>query len=100
VFRVAICDDEQVICSQIENTILNFAEENNEKIDTQVFYSGEELIKFLEVGQSFDLIFLDIELKMINGIEVGRKIREEMDNQILQIIYISARTLITERYST
>ncbi len=90
-FRVAICDDEQVICSQIENTILNFAEENNEKIDTQVFYSGEELIKFLEVGQSFDLIFLDIELKMINGIEVGRKIREEMDNQILQIVYISGK---------
>jgi len=42
-FRIAICDDEQVICSQIENIILNYAAENNEKIDTQVFYSGEEL---------------------------------------------------------
>lgn len=90
-FRIAICDDEQVICSQIENIITNFAAENNEKIDTQVFYSGEELSRFLEVGQSFDLIFLDIELKLINGIEVGKKIREELDNQILQIVYISGK---------
>jgi len=91
VFRIAICDDEQVICSQIENIILNYAAENNEKIETQVFYSGEELNKYLESGQNFDLIFLDIELKLINGIEVGKKIREELDNQILQIVYISGK---------
>lgn len=90
-FRIAVCDDEQVICSQIENIIVKFAAANNEKIDTQVFYSGEELCRFLEMGQSFDLIFLDIELKLINGIEVGKKIREELDNQILQIVYISGK---------
>lgn len=90
-FRIAICDDEQVICSQIENFIVKYAAESNEKIDTQVFYSGEELIKFLEMGQDFDLIFLDIELKLINGVEVGRKIREEMDNQIVQIVYVSGK---------
>lgn len=90
-FKVAVCDDEQVICSQIENIILNYAADHNEKIDTQVFYSGEELCRFLEMGQSFDLIFLDIELKLISGIEVGKKIREEMDNQVLQIVYISGK---------
>ncbi len=88
-FRIAICDDEQLICSQIENCILKYASENNEKIDTQVFYSGEEMCKFLGMGQEFDLIFLDIKMKMINGIEVGRKIREDMDNQITQIVYVS-----------
>jgi len=91
VFRIAICDDEQVICSQIENFILNYAAVSNEKIDTQVFYSGEELIRFLEMGQNFDLIFLDIELMLISGIEVGKKIREEMDNQTLQIVYVSGK---------
>lgn len=91
VFQIAICDDELVICSQIENIILDYAEENNEKIETQVFYSGEELCKFLERGQTFDLVFLDIEMKMINGIEVGRKIREELDNQTMQIVYISGK---------
>lgn len=90
-FRVAVCDDEQVICSQIENILVKYAAESNEKIDTQVFYSGEDLCRFLEMGQAFDLIFLDIEMDLINGIEVGKKIRDEMDNQISQIVYISGK---------
>lgn len=88
-FRIAICDDEEVICAQIENIILDYALTHKEKIDIQVFYSGEELCKFLEMGQGFDLLFLDIMMKMLNGIEVGRKIREEMDNQFLQIVYVT-----------
>lgn len=90
-FRIAICDDEQVICSQIENYILDYAAEYNEKIETQVFYSGEELERFLTCGESFDLIFLDIEMNMKNGIEIGRYIREDMDNQTVQIVYISGK---------
>ena len=90
-FKVAICDDEPLICSQIENIILDYADENSEKIETQVFYRGEELCKFLDCGESFDLFFLDIELKMINGIEIGKKIREEMDNQTVQIVYTSEK---------
>ncbi|MEL7655907.1 MAG: LytTR family DNA-binding domain-containing protein, partial [Bacillota bacterium] len=89
--RVAICDDEPVICSQIENYILDYASKSNERIETQVFYSGEELEKFLRSSESFDLIFLDIEMKMIDGIELGRKIREEFDDQIVQIVYVSGK---------
>lgn len=90
-FRIAICDDEQVICSQIENDILNYAVEYNEKIEIQVFYSGEELERFLRSGENFDLIFLDIEMYLLNGIELGKMIREELDNQTMQIVYISGK---------
>jgi len=40
---------------------------------------------------SFDLIFLDIELKLMSGIEAGRIIRKEMDNQTILIVYISGK---------
>ena len=90
-FRIAICDDEQVICSQIENYILDYGMEYNEKLETQVFYSGEELERFLTCGENFDLIFLDIEMNMKNGIEVGQYIRKDMDNQTVQIVYISGK---------
>jgi DNA-binding LytR/AlgR family response regulator len=90
-FRIAICDDESAVCSQIETILLNYSAANNLAIEVQVFYSGEELCKFLKSGESFDLLFLDIELKLINGIEVGRKIREDLDNQLMQIVYISGK---------
>lgn len=90
-FQIAICDDEQVICSQIEKIISNYFKATPQKIKVEIFYSGERLCEFIKHEHSFDLIFLDIELNQINGIDVGRKIREEMDNQVLQIVYISGK---------
>lgn len=90
-FRVAICDDEQSMCSRIERIILDYQKVNGEKIDISIFLTGEELCKYIKEGQAFDLIFLDIELNEINGIEVGRIIREEIKDEITQIVYISAK---------
>lgn len=90
-FRVAICDDEQTVCSRIEKIILDYQKISAEKIDILVFLSGQELCKYIKEGQAFDLIFLDIELGKINGIEVGRIIREEVKDDITQIVYISAK---------
>lgn len=88
-FRIAICDDDEVICTQIENIILNSKEKNSVELETEVFYSGEELLRFIEKEHSFDLIFLDIELRVMNGVEVGRKLREELKDEYIQIIYVS-----------
>ena len=49
------------------------------------------LIYFI-VENLYDLIFLDIELGgNINGVEVGHIIRDEMDDYITQIVYISSK---------
>lgn len=90
-FRVAICDDEHAICSQIESIILSLQEDIFDKFDIEVFYSGEDLFRFILNEHKFDVIFLDIELKQMNGVEVGRRIREEMLDEVTQIIYISAK---------
>lgn len=88
-YNVAVCDDEEVLCNQFEQILSSYITEK--KINLEVFYSGEKLIKALSEGENFDLIFLDIELKNINGVEVGKYIREELDNEDLQIVYISAK---------
>lgn len=89
--RFAICDDDKSICMQLEEMILRAGEKLNENIETEVFYSGEELCRFLASGSSFDVIFLDIELKKINGVEVGRTIRNELNDEATQIVYVSGK---------
>lgn len=89
-FKIAICDDEPFICSQIEDIHLNNCDMFHKNIDIEIFYSGETLCNALEKEKHYDLIFLDIELKLLNGIEVGKKIREELKDDITQIVYISA----------
>jgi hypothetical protein len=48
VIRVAIVDDENFICSQIEQYLLQIEEELNIYFDIDVLYSGKELCKQLK----------------------------------------------------
>lgn len=86
--RIAVCDDDNTICSQFESILSNL---NVEKMEIEIFYSGESLCQFMSNEVYFDIIFLDIELQIINGIEVGKKIRDEMHNETTQIVYISGK---------
>ena len=43
-------------------------------------------------ARPFDLIFLDIELKAMNGVNLGAKIRTELQNEKMHIVYISAKS--------
>ncbi|MFV0343802.1 MAG: LytR/AlgR family response regulator transcription factor [Anaerocolumna sp.] len=89
--KVAICDDEMYVCSQLENILIELSKVLPKKIEVDVFFSGESLYQFLSDGAYFDMIFLDIELQMLNGVETGKKIRDELHNEITQIVYISGK---------
>jgi len=90
-FRIAICDDEQMIGSQIESILLDYCRRTGLKTDIIVFDSGEDLYKYMELNRDFDLIYLDIVMEPMNGLEVGRKIRNIMQNHKTDIVYISGK---------
>lgn len=89
--RIAVVDDENLICSQIEEYILDFVNGNDKPTDICVYYSGERFCSALR-RESFDIIFLDIELGKCSGIDVSRFIRGTQNDQITQIIYVTGKT--------
>lgn len=62
--NIAICDDDDLIAHQIESVLHNIGDEENVKIDTDVFYSGNDLVREISSGKKFDLIYMDIQMKM------------------------------------
>lgn len=90
-FRIAICDDEKTICAQIENMLLEYSKLSFLEMDIEVFLSGEELCRFVEEKHGFDLIYLDIEMDIMNGIEVGNKIRKILKDYKTEIVYVSGK---------
>ena len=90
-YNIGICDDGENICASIENMLIQCAKEMSIQLDTSVWYTGEGLKDYLEKGNSLDILFLDIELFQMTGIEVGDYIRNQLDDMGMQIIYISGK---------
>lgn len=90
-YNIGICDDGENVCTSIENMILEYATRKNILVETNVWYSGESLKDYLLTGGHMDVLFLDIELFNMSGIEVGGYIRNQLDDMRLQIVYISGK---------
>lgn len=82
--NIAICDDNSVHVDLIKSYIesMNIPYE----VNCILTYSGEELLHKLK-HNTVDVVFLDIEMKGLNGIQTGRKIREEYKDAI--IVYLT-----------
>jgi DNA-binding LytR/AlgR family response regulator len=88
---VAVCDDETKIGAEVEHALMKILNNLQVEHDIDVFFSGDELCRRMETGAHYDLIFLDIEFAKneINGVEVGRLIRDAYQNNNVSIVYIS-----------
>lgn len=85
--RVAICDDDMRFTGYFESLIEQTSSSLGIVSKIEVFFDGETLLKDISSGNRYDLIFMDIDLKRLNGISAARYIRE-IDRTVL-IIYSS-----------
>lgn len=91
--RVAICDDEPLICSQVEKYINMYAKESNEDFQVIKFQNGNQILKYLQKNYSIEIIFIDIFLSGENGMDIAKNIRS-IDKKV-NIIFLSS----TEKYA-
>lgn len=79
--KIAVCDDDSLILSIMKE----YLESVKSYFHIDFFSSGEEL---LASEKAYDVIFLDIDMKGISGIDTGRKIRTY--SKKAKIIYVTA----------
>lgn len=90
--QVAVCDDDEGCCSQIENWLRMYQTKQGVRLSVHIYNRAELLLEQMEAGYWFDVIFLDIELPKSSGIELGHRIRGHLKNEEVFIIYISGKT--------
>lgn len=77
--NIAIIDDIQEDCRILYDTVSSFYKTKDYPFNIDLFSNGESFIKKHHPG-TFDLIFLDIYMNGMDGIETARKIRETDDS--------------------
>ncbi|MEG1895870.1 MAG: response regulator, partial [Oscillospiraceae bacterium] len=70
--KIAICDDEMAYVEKIATLVTKSFDK--EMFSVSKFYDGEKLLETDIV--SYDLIFLDVDMKNLNGIDVAKQIRK------------------------
>lgn len=97
--NIAICDDDVAMTTVIEEMIRTIAREQSYPVDCEVFFDGSTLVENIRQGAYYDLIYLDIEMKKVDGITAARLIRG-MDVPAL-IVYVSGHeTYMRELFDT
>jgi len=91
---LAICDDAPLECADIAKQIEDILKQSNIEFALKKFFSGQEL---LQSKESFDIIFLDIKMPKISGMELARKMREH-GKQSLIIFITSASEYVFEAF--
>lgn len=90
-YTIGICDDDEAFCWETEKHIIKYCRSIHMKMETYIFTSGNDLSRFLQSGSPMDLLFLDIKLPDTSGIDIARTIRRKLENENLQIVFISGK---------
>lgn len=85
--QLAVCDDEKVFRSDLRKILGTELELCGIDYHISEFASGEELIAGLGKADC-QILFLDIEMKGIDGVETARRLRET--KQQLEIIFVTS----------
>lgn len=86
--NIAICDDHLIFTQQLYRTIRSYFAQYDITLGTiKLYQNGNDLLQDCLNASHFDIIFLDIEMPHISGMEVAKNIR--LSNSEVLIVFIT-----------
>ncbi len=94
-YNIAICDDEESFVTELAQQLKRYMEETGTELRITVFRDGKELVENDQI--EMDLIFLDIQMNEMNGLQAAKRIREK-DSGVGIIFLTSLVSHVLEGY--
>lgn len=88
IINIVVCDDEQESLDMIQKELYKAAKSLNITIEIYPYTDSKSVVDLIDNKEDFDILFLDIDLPDISGLEVAKKLRKKNSDAIL--IFISA----------
>lgn len=82
--HIAIVEDDPHYQKQLADFIQEYQDKHGEQFHVAVFSNGLEIVE--QYSSDFDIIFLDIQMELMDGMEAARRIREMDQNVVLIFI--------------
>ena len=85
--KIAVCEDQTVQIDLLNYEIENWSDEKNISISIDNFTTAEAFLFQWSDYNKYDIIFLDIKLSKMSGIELSNIIREKDKN--IDIVFVT-----------
>lgn len=82
--RIAVCEDEYILLEQLTDDIKNILNKYSILYSIRAFANGNALL----ACEKFDILFLDIGMQPLNGLELARRLRARGDES--KLVFITA----------
>lgn len=86
-YKIAICDDLESDRDYLKDLLNKWAINNSHLLSIDTFSSAESFLFHYEEAKDYDILLLDIEMGLMDGVSMAKKIRQ--DNDTVQIIFIT-----------
>ena len=86
--RIAFCDDDAALLHQMQDFLEQYRTLRGVQLELAPYTKPMELLADIETGVRFDVLFLDVLMPGINGINAAREIRRY--DTTVQIIFVTS----------
>lgn len=83
--RVAVVEDEKIYMDQIKEYLDQYQKDGGEELSVTVYKDGDDILR--DYKAQFDIIFMDIQMKFVDGMSAAEEIRQS-DSEVV-IIFIT-----------
>ena len=88
VINIAICDDEKPFQNTLEKMVSRYMDSRDIECSITLFDNGKDLVEYCKDYDQRVIVFLDINMDDIDGIETGKMIRELSPD--IYIVFVTA----------
>lgn len=76
--RIGICDDETFFREELDKLVSVYANEAEQDLEIRTYAYAKDLAKdILEGNENYHMLFLDVEMDGMSGMDAAKKLREE-----------------------
>lgn len=86
--QIAVCDDELFYRDKIQSLLKKYCKKHALECSVQAYCSGEEFLEQKENRVKYDIIFMDIDMEGLNGIQTAMQIRKFQSDTM--IVFVTA----------
>ena len=91
--RIALVEDDASYRQELKAYLEQYARENGEEIEVKAFTDGDEIAQ--DYRAEYDIIFMDILMRFMNGMQAAREIRKQDEEVIIIFVTNTAQYAIS-----